>query len=273
MPVVRISSSVSLRSSAMLPPWAGLGRGSICPIYGSEYAQVTTSPHSRSAPSTGTRAKSAARCSRSTSPSARSCRGRRRASARSRRRRRVSPSTARGRSRCSRRESRRTRPWRACSPTTPGARRASSAWSRPTGGRRRTPGRSASRGPGTASATATPSRGTSSPVEAVVTEMERAFLETAGSLAERLVASLEAGQAAGGDSRGQQSAAIVVERVGGVAAVSRGASTASASCGSRTTRSRSRSSGGCSASTSCGMRSAARASSTHRGATARAPLC
>jgi uncharacterized Ntn-hydrolase superfamily protein len=50
--------------------------------------------------------------------------------------------------------------------------------------------------------------------EAVVTEMERAFLETAGSLAERLVSALEAGQAAGGDSRGQQSAAIVVERVG-----------------------------------------------------------
>jgi tetratricopeptide (TPR) repeat protein len=50
--------------------------------------------------------------------------------------------------------------------------------------------------------------------EVVVTEMERAFLETSGSLAERLVASLEAGQAAGGDSRGQQSAAIVVERVG-----------------------------------------------------------
>ncbi len=50
--------------------------------------------------------------------------------------------------------------------------------------------------------------------EAVVTEMERAFLEAPGSLAERLVASLEAGQAAGGDSRGQQSAAIVVERVG-----------------------------------------------------------
>ncbi len=50
--------------------------------------------------------------------------------------------------------------------------------------------------------------------EAVVTEMERVFLETSGSLAERLVASLEAGQAAGGDSRGQQSAAILVERVG-----------------------------------------------------------
>ena len=50
--------------------------------------------------------------------------------------------------------------------------------------------------------------------EAVVAEMERAFLETSGTLAERLVASLEAGQAAGGDLRGQQSAAIVVERVG-----------------------------------------------------------
>jgi uncharacterized Ntn-hydrolase superfamily protein len=50
--------------------------------------------------------------------------------------------------------------------------------------------------------------------EAVVAEMERAFLETAGSLGERLVVSLEAGQAAGGDSRGQQSAAIVVERAG-----------------------------------------------------------
>ena len=53
--------------------------------------------------------------------------------------------------------------------------------------------------------------------EAVVTEMERAFLETGGSLAERLVAALEAGQAAGGDSRGQQSAAIVVEREGAAA--------------------------------------------------------
>ena len=53
--------------------------------------------------------------------------------------------------------------------------------------------------------------------EAVVIEMERAFKETEGSLAERLVSSLEAGQAAGGDSRGQQSAAIVVERVGAAA--------------------------------------------------------
>jgi uncharacterized Ntn-hydrolase superfamily protein len=50
--------------------------------------------------------------------------------------------------------------------------------------------------------------------EAVVDEMARAFEETVGPLAHRLVAALEAGQAAGGDKRGQQSAAVVVERVG-----------------------------------------------------------
>ncbi len=48
----------------------------------------------------------------------------------------------------------------------------------------------------------------------VVAEMARAFRETAGSLAERLVAGLEAGQAAGGDVRGQQSASVYVERPG-----------------------------------------------------------
>ena len=53
--------------------------------------------------------------------------------------------------------------------------------------------------------------------EDVVSEMERAFLSAAGSLAERLVSALEAGQAAGGDSRGQQSAAVVVERPGAAA--------------------------------------------------------
>jgi uncharacterized Ntn-hydrolase superfamily protein len=50
--------------------------------------------------------------------------------------------------------------------------------------------------------------------EAVVEEMARAFEETTGPLAHRLVAALEAGQAAGGDRRGQQSAAVVVERAG-----------------------------------------------------------
>jgi uncharacterized Ntn-hydrolase superfamily protein len=47
----------------------------------------------------------------------------------------------------------------------------------------------------------------------VVAEMERAFLSTEGiPLAERLFAALEAGEAAGGDSRGRQSAGILVVR-------------------------------------------------------------
>lgn len=49
---------------------------------------------------------------------------------------------------------------------------------------------------------------------AVVDEMARAFEETVGPLVHRLVTALEAGQAAGGDKRGQQSAAVVVERTG-----------------------------------------------------------
>lgn len=50
--------------------------------------------------------------------------------------------------------------------------------------------------------------------EAVVADMARAFRESDGSLAERLLAGLEAAQAAGGDVRGQQSAAVYVERPG-----------------------------------------------------------
>jgi len=50
--------------------------------------------------------------------------------------------------------------------------------------------------------------------EAVVAELARAFRETDGVLAERLLAGLEAAQAAGGDLRGQQSAALYVERPG-----------------------------------------------------------
>lgn len=48
--------------------------------------------------------------------------------------------------------------------------------------------------------------------EAVVAEMERAYLQTKGELAQRLLAALEAGQSAGGDKRGQQSAALLVVR-------------------------------------------------------------
>jgi uncharacterized Ntn-hydrolase superfamily protein len=46
----------------------------------------------------------------------------------------------------------------------------------------------------------------------VVEEMARAFEETAGELSERLMAALDAGQAAGGDIRGMQAAGIYVVR-------------------------------------------------------------
>jgi uncharacterized Ntn-hydrolase superfamily protein len=46
--------------------------------------------------------------------------------------------------------------------------------------------------------------------EKTVESMARAFVETDGSLAERLLAALDAGQEAGGDRRGKQSAALLV---------------------------------------------------------------
>jgi uncharacterized Ntn-hydrolase superfamily protein len=49
----------------------------------------------------------------------------------------------------------------------------------------------------------------------VVEEMERAYLETKGELSVRLLAALRAGQAAGGDKRGRQSAALLVVRENG----------------------------------------------------------
>src|SRR3954468_701458 len=48
----------------------------------------------------------------------------------------------------------------------------------------------------------------------VLPAMRRVFVETAGPLPERMMAALEAGQAAGGDRRGQQAAALVVEQLG-----------------------------------------------------------
>ncbi|HID92965.1 MAG TPA: DUF1028 domain-containing protein [bacterium (Candidatus Stahlbacteria)] len=48
--------------------------------------------------------------------------------------------------------------------------------------------------------------------EQVVKEMAQAFEQTDGTLAERLLAALEAGQGAGGDRRGRQSAALLVVR-------------------------------------------------------------
>ena len=50
--------------------------------------------------------------------------------------------------------------------------------------------------------------------EAVVANMVKAFEETTGALSIRLVAALEAAQAAGGDKRGQQSAALIVVKKG-----------------------------------------------------------
>jgi uncharacterized Ntn-hydrolase superfamily protein len=49
----------------------------------------------------------------------------------------------------------------------------------------------------------------------VVEEMVRAFEETDGHLSFRLQAALEAGQAAGGDTRGKQSAAMLIVKEGG----------------------------------------------------------
>jgi uncharacterized Ntn-hydrolase superfamily protein len=51
--------------------------------------------------------------------------------------------------------------------------------------------------------------------EAVVQDMAEAFRLAQGELAERLVAALAAGQAAGGDRRGRQAAALYVARAGG----------------------------------------------------------
>jgi uncharacterized Ntn-hydrolase superfamily protein len=56
----------------------------------------------------------------------------------------------------------------------------------------------------------------------VLPAMRRTFLETAAPLPERLMAALEAGQAAGGDRRGQQAAALVVEELGAAERVREG---------------------------------------------------
>lgn len=50
--------------------------------------------------------------------------------------------------------------------------------------------------------------------EAVVVAMEKAFLDTKGTLADRMYAALAAGEAKGGDSRGKQSAALIVRKPG-----------------------------------------------------------
>jgi uncharacterized Ntn-hydrolase superfamily protein len=56
----------------------------------------------------------------------------------------------------------------------------------------------------------------------VLPAMRRAFLETTAPFPERLMVALEAGQAAGGDRRGQQAAALVVEELGAAERVREG---------------------------------------------------
>ena len=51
--------------------------------------------------------------------------------------------------------------------------------------------------------------------QAVVEGMAQVFQQTPGTLAERLIAALAGGQSAGGDRRGQQSAALLVVRENG----------------------------------------------------------
>ena len=51
--------------------------------------------------------------------------------------------------------------------------------------------------------------------ESVVTALAQTFAASSGSLADRIVAALRAAQAQGGDKRGQQSAALIVEKPGG----------------------------------------------------------
>jgi uncharacterized Ntn-hydrolase superfamily protein len=51
--------------------------------------------------------------------------------------------------------------------------------------------------------------------EDVVRDLARAFMEAEGDLSDRLLAALVAGDAAGGDKRGRQSAALYVARAGG----------------------------------------------------------
>ncbi|MEO8035382.1 MAG: DUF1028 domain-containing protein, partial [Acidobacteriota bacterium] len=50
--------------------------------------------------------------------------------------------------------------------------------------------------------------------EGVIVAMEKTFLETKGTLARRMYAALVAGDAAGGDSRGRQSAVLIVTKDG-----------------------------------------------------------
>ena len=177
----------------------------------------------RSAPAISTPASGASRRSRSSSPSARSCRGRRRTSGAIATQSyanprygpdglallRDGPLGRRGR-RAADRGRRRAR-------TAPARRRR-----RRRAAPRRSRARSATTGPAAASGDGYAAQGNILVSGATVDALAETFDATAGRpLAERLLDCLDAAQAAGGDSRGQQSAALlVVERDGGYAGLS-----------------------------------------------------
>ncbi len=96
------------------------------------------------------------------------------------------------------------------SPRTTDARAAKSASSTRAENRRHTPVRSARSGQAVFAATDLPRREIFWRDAAVVDGLVDGFLQTQGTLAERLLAALRAAQRAGGDKRGQQSAALVI---------------------------------------------------------------
>ncbi len=100
-------------------------------------------------------------------------------------------------------------------------RAASSGSSTPRAAARASPARAATTGRAAAPARGTPPRGTSWSRARPSTLSRRRSRARPAPLAERLLASLAAAQAAGGDRRGQQSASLlVVERDGGYAGLS-----------------------------------------------------
>ncbi len=89
------------------------------------------------------------------------------------------------------------------------------AWSMHRAGRPPTRGRRASTGPGTAPGAGYAAQGNLLAGEGVVQALAETFEGTTGPLAERMLAALAAGDAAGGDRRGRQSACVIVRRMGG----------------------------------------------------------
>ena len=238
-PVDRASDAVALTQRRKQQQWAGAARvvgcgprpderrGDADGVAGGTAGRCPIrSPRSRFSATTPTPARSAARCSRACSRSATACCGPRRKSASSRRRRSSTSATGRRRSRSSRKG------------MSPAAHHQDDLDSDPDPGfavsRGRRTGRqfavmnakgeyAAFTGPkatswaGHKGGKFCTAQGNILAGEAVVGGMVDAFEKTTGHLSLRLMAALDAGQAAGGDKRGMQSAAmLIVKKDGGV---------------------------------------------------------